>query len=158
MAVTDVIVRPFQPADQDAVRRLILAGLGEHFGYIDESLNPDLTDIGATYVAPGHLFVVAWLGDDRIGSGALRIMGHEGELVRISVSPAQRQRGIGQAIIAHLIAQARQRGMTRLLVETNLDWYDAINLYKRFDFTEYSRDDRNVYLSLDLGARHPGAP
>lgn len=146
-----VIIRPFQAPDQDAARRLILAGLGEHFGYIDESLNPDLADIQATYVGLGHLFVVAWMAGERVGTGALRIAAPEGELVRISVSPDQRRRGIGQAIVAHLIAQARQRGLSRLLVETNNDWYDAINLYQRFGFAEYDSDATNVYMSLDLG-------
>ncbi len=151
MAIPGLIIRPFAPADQDAARRLILAGLGEHFGHIDESLNPDLTDIQATYIGPGHLFVVAWLVRERVGTGALRIAAREGELVRISVNPTQRRRGIGQAIVAHLIDQARQRGLPRLLVETNDDWYEAINLYQRFGFTEYNRDATNIYMSLDLG-------
>jgi GNAT superfamily N-acetyltransferase len=151
MAIPDLILRPFQAADQDAARRLILAGLGEHFGHIDESLNPDLTDIQATYIAPGHRFVVAWIGEERVGTGALRIAAPEGELVRISVSPDYRRRGIGQAIVAHLIDWARQQGLARLLVETNNDWYDAINLYQRFGFIEYNSDETNVYLSLDLG-------
>ncbi len=150
MAIPGLIIRPFAPADQAAARRLILAGLGEHFGHVDELLNPDLADIQATYIGPGHLFVVAWLAGERVGTGALRIAVREGELVRISVSPAQRRRGIGQAIVADLIDQARQRGLPRLLVETNYDWYDAINLYQRFGFTEYGRDATNVYLSLDL--------
>ena len=42
-----IVVRRFAPADQDAARRLILEGLGAHFGSIDESLNPDLDDIAA---------------------------------------------------------------------------------------------------------------
>lgn len=38
-------VRPFETRDQVAARKLILSGLGEHFGFIDERLNPDLDDI-----------------------------------------------------------------------------------------------------------------
>jgi ribosomal protein S18 acetylase RimI-like enzyme len=151
MAHPDLCIRPFARADQAAVRRLILTGLGEHFGHIDESLNPDLADIHATYIQPGHVFVVACLAGELAGTGALRLHDAlEGELVRISVSPTRRRQGIGQALVAHLIAAARQRGLTRLLVETNHDWYDAINLYKRFGFTEYDRDATNVYLHLDL--------
>jgi ribosomal protein S18 acetylase RimI-like enzyme len=130
---------------------LILAGLGEHFGMIDESLNPDLTDIAATYLAPGHRFVVACLAGELVGTGALRFLGEQvGELVRISVSPRHRRQGIAQAVVAHLIAQARQRGLARLLVETNHDWVAAVNLYRRFGFTEYERDAVDIYMRLDL--------
>jgi ribosomal protein S18 acetylase RimI-like enzyme len=147
----DLVIRPFAAADQAAARRLILDGLGEHFGMIDESLNPDLTDIAATYLAPGHRFVVACLAGELVGTGALRFLGEQvGELVRISVSPRHRRQGIGQAVVAHLIAQARQRGLARLLVETNHDWVAAVNLYRRFGFTEYERDAVNIYMRLDL--------
>lgn len=33
--------RSFEPCDQDAARHLILAGLGEHVGWIDETRNPE---------------------------------------------------------------------------------------------------------------------
>ena len=37
-----MLIRAFEPRDQAAARQLILAGLGEHFGWIDETCNPDL--------------------------------------------------------------------------------------------------------------------
>lgn len=150
----DLVIRPFAAADQAAARRLILAGLGEHFGTIDESLNPDLTDIAATYLAPGHPFVLACVAGELVGTGALRLLGAQtGELVRISVSPRHRRQGIAQVVVAHLMAQARQRGLARLLVETNHDWVAAINLYRRFGFTKYERDAISVYMRLDLAGR-----
>ena len=54
-----MVVRPFETRDQTAARSLVLEGLGEHFGFIDESLNPDLDDIQASYPAAGHVFLVA---------------------------------------------------------------------------------------------------
>lgn len=147
----DPIVRPFAATDQAAARRLILGGLGEHFGTIDESLNPDLLDITATYLEPGHWFVVVEVAGELVGTGALRRHGDGvGELVRISVGPRHRRQGIGQAIVAHLIAAAQQAGITRLLVETNLDWEEAIRLYERFGFREYDRDAISVFMCLDV--------
>ena len=52
------ILRSFTPADQTAVRELILAGLGQRFGTADPTLTPDLDDIQANYVAQGAYFVV----------------------------------------------------------------------------------------------------
>jgi ribosomal protein S18 acetylase RimI-like enzyme len=41
-------------------------------------------------------------------------------------------------------------GYQTLLVETNIDWYDAIRLYQRCGFKEYKRDDEEIHLSLTL--------
>lgn len=53
-------------------------------------------------------------------------------------------------MVAELIASARTRGMTRLYVETNADWMDAIALYESFGFRESSRDRASVHFSLEL--------
>jgi ribosomal protein S18 acetylase RimI-like enzyme len=144
-------IRPFEPADQDHARRLILEGLGERFGSIDETLNADLDDISGTYVAAGHPFVVAEVAGKLAGTGALLIQGQElAQIVRVTVHPAHRSRRIGLAIVTHLLAFARQRGITRVIVETNLDWESAIALYRRCGFAEYGRDEISVYMKLDL--------
>jgi hypothetical protein len=64
-------LRSFVPADQDAAYSLILEGLGGHFGFIDTSLNPDLDDIQSAYLDTGACFVVADVGGDLAGTGAL---------------------------------------------------------------------------------------
>ena len=56
--------RAFTPSDQAAARRLILEGLGEHFGAVDETRNPDIDDIAVNYIGRGHLFLVA---EDMLG-------------------------------------------------------------------------------------------
>lgn len=146
-------IRPFTTADQAAARRLILEGLGEHFGVIDETRNPDLDDIWAHYIACGSLFVVVYAGTVLVGTGALWIAPDDsgcGRIVRVSVSAQHRQEGIGRAIVAYLVRAARQRGLKRLLVETNHDWYAAIALYQRCGFTPYDRDDESIHLALTL--------
>ena len=66
-----MLIRSFEPRDQTAARQLILAGLGEHFGWIDETCNPDLDDVTANYVEPGHVFLVAEIGGELVGTGGL---------------------------------------------------------------------------------------
>lgn len=147
----DIIYGPFEPADQVCARHLILAGLGEHFGYIDETLNPDIDDITRNYVACGNYFIVANCDNTLIGTAALKMIGlTDGQIVRVSVSSAYRRRGIAAALVEHLIAEAMRRGLSKLLVETNKDWQPAIELYRRRGFTEYDRDEGHVYLSLVL--------
>ena len=81
-----LVIRPFEVSDQAVTRRLILEGLGEHFGFIDETLNPDIDDITAHYIVPGHVFVVVQDGNDIVGKGALALKGEGiGQMVRVSV-------------------------------------------------------------------------
>lgn len=146
--MTDAKIRPFVAADQVEVRRLILAGLGEHFGVIDETRNPDLDDIMTRYGAPECDFIVVARDGQIVGTGALIPEGvATGRMVRVSVASTCRRLGIGRQIVEHLLARARERGWRHMLVETNNDWYDAIGLYERCGFTEYARDDESVYLA-----------
>lgn len=149
-------IRPFVRNDQHAARQLILAGLGEHFGAIDPTRNPDLDDIWADYIARGDLFVVAEVGPTLVATGAMRAeaadpAGECGRIVRVSVERDYRQHGIGRAIVAHLVQAARVSGWTRLLVETNHDWHAAVALYRRCGFQPYDRDEESVHLALALG-------
>src|SRR5690242_11084261 len=109
MSTGKLVIRPFIRADQAAARRLILDGLAEHFGWLDATLNPDLDDIWAHYVANGALFVVAEIDGVPVGTGALVPEGTGGRLVRISVAPAQRRRGVGRAVVDDLVRAARAR-------------------------------------------------
>ncbi|HEX6122165.1 MAG TPA: GNAT family N-acetyltransferase, partial [Ktedonobacterales bacterium] len=147
-----LLPRPFTPADQAAARQLILDGLGEHFGFVDASRNPDLADIAATYLARGHVFLVAERAGALVGTGALLVAEETraGQIVRMSVAGAQRRHGIGRALVAALIAAAQARGLRRLTVETNKDWYDAIGLYIASGFREDTLDEESIYLQRTL--------
>ncbi len=146
-----VIIRPFRAQDQDAVRELILDGLGDHFPVVDETLNPDLEDIKASYIDKGHAFIVAQRGSDIVGAGGLLALDDQtSRIVRVSVSKGQRRQGIGGRLVARLVELARERKCDRLLVETNLDWLEAIALYRNYGFRPYDRDEVSVHMDLLL--------
>jgi len=142
-------IRPFAPSDQAAARALILEGLREHWGWLNPDLNPDLDNITASYIARGHVFLVATIGHAIAGAGALRIAGATGQIVRVSVDLQWRRRGVGRALVAALLDSARERGLTRVWMETNDDWDDAIGLYQRCGFREFDRRDRCVFMELE---------
>lgn len=148
---TTIRIRPFAGQDQAAARTLILNGLGEHFGFIDETLNPDLNDISASYLAHGHLFLVAEQEQTLVGTGALLFQPEAtGQIVRVSTHHAYRRLGIARTICQRLIIHAREHGLRRLIVETNRDWDDAVSLYHHLGFQQYTRDDRSRYFGMDL--------
>lgn len=146
-----VRIRPFTPPDQATTRQLILNGLGGHFGFIDDTMNPDLDNIWQYYIVPGNVFVVAEIDGQIVGSGALIEEGEGvGRLVRMSVNPNWQRQGIGRALVQHLIEKAREYGYRRLLVETNHDWDDAIGLYQNCGFRQYDRDEESRHFEQIL--------
>ena len=144
-------IRPFTAADQAVARQLILAGLGERWGYIDDTRNPDVDDIKAHYLRQGHLFVVAEAGVEIVGTGALvYVQADTMRMVRLSVHKGWRRLGIGRILVEHLVAAARQRGARRVVVETTRGWHDAISLYQACGFIQYAEDVEDVHLLLEL--------
>ena len=94
-------ILPFRPENQVPVQALILAGLKEYWGVIDESKNPDLKDIAVFY--QDGVFLVAWLDDEIIGTGAFLPRSPETvEVVRMSVARDLRSQGIGGKLLKEL--------------------------------------------------------
>jgi ribosomal protein S18 acetylase RimI-like enzyme len=141
-------IRAFTPADQDAAKWLVNEGLGERFGNVDESFNPDLDDIAAHYIARGHLFVVAEESGGLIGTGCLVIAadGTMGQMVRLSVRYDRRGQGVGRALVGYLLRMAQARGLRRVWMETNASWDSAIRLYERCGFRRYAQAGELVFL------------
>ncbi len=138
-----VTMRDFQPDDQHTVFDLIIAGLGQHFDAIKPEYNPDLLDIQASYIDKGATFLVVEADDGEIvGCGAL-IKAHGSDsvarIVRVSVRADQQGKGLGRTISQQLIATARARGFSKILVETNSDWTTALRLYQSCGFSETHR-------------------
>jgi putative acetyltransferase len=143
-------IRPFRQEDQKETRRLILKRLGEHFGYIDMSLNPDLNSIWDSYIMQGHLFYIAETETGIVGTGGLVVRNYDlGEIVRLFVVPEMRRVGLAKALIDRLIEEGQARQIERFTVETNTNWHEAIQLYQHCGFREVDRDELSVYLSLN---------
>ena len=144
-----ITILPFQPEDQSEVKKLILAGLKEHWGVLDPTKNPDLNDIGLTYAEA--IFLVARQNDKIIGTGAL-VPKPDGtaEIVRMSVAANLRRKGIGRKILQKLSEQAKRNGYKRLVLETTETWTEVIEFYQRFGFQITHHCDGDVYFSLEL--------
>ena len=153
MTALTYAIRPFIPADQTAARTLILTGLGEHWGSIDETLNTDVDDIAVHYPPEtADFFVVEDASGAIIGTAALtRDDAETGRIARMSVAKSARGRGIGKRLVSHLESAARARGYRRLVCETTQDWTDAIALYTATGFTELGvwDDDRHFEKVLN---------
>jgi GNAT superfamily N-acetyltransferase len=143
----------FSSERQAEVRGLILDGLGERWGTVDESLNPDLDDIASSYGA-GRVLVV--LDEDRVvGTGA--IMPRSlliAEVLRMSVARSHRRRGVARLLVASLLDVARAWSVERVICETATEWTSAKQLYLSCGFRLTHEVDgefcRDSYFEYDI--------
>lgn len=84
-------------------------------------------------------FFSAWDGDRLAAVGAIRELDpRRGELKSMRAAPDYRGKGAGEAILLHLISEARDRGYTWLGLETGKPepFKPAHNLYLKHGFAE----------------------
>ena len=145
----EIVMRPFCPADQAEVKRLVLAGLVEHWGVLDPTKNPDLNDIAASYA--GATFLVACLAGRIVGTGALLPRGEgTAEIVRMSVARGLRRRGVGRMLLTRLLEQARRDGLRRVVLETTATWQEVVAFYLDYGFHITHTAAGDMYFALDL--------
>ena len=122
---------------------------------------------------PGHVFALdlsglkasgvtvwsAWAGEEIAGIGALKLLGDgTGEVKSMRTHPDHLRKGVGAALLEHIIAAARAHGLTRLSLETGSGpaFEPALALYRRRGFAdgeafgEYTRSAFNQFLHLPL--------
>jgi putative acetyltransferase len=100
-----------------------------------------------------------WDEGTLLAIGALRRLSPDhGEVKSMHTAQSARRRGVGSAMLLHIIASARKAGMSRLSLETGSWEYflPARALYARHGFVEcppfagYVPDPNSVFMTLDL--------
>jgi putative acetyltransferase len=108
---------------------------------------------------PSVTFWSAWIDGELAGIAALKSIDSErGELKSMRVDDRFRGSGVGRALLRHLIAEARRRGMTSLWLETGSpdDFVPAQRLYESEGFTRcgpfdgYTEDPFSVFMTRTL--------
>lgn len=94
-----------------------------------------------------------------VAIGALKhLSGDHGEVKSMRTDPAGTGRGVGTAMLAHILAAARQRGYRHVSLETGstAEFLPAIRLYDRAGFArcgafgDYPATDFTGFMALDL--------
>jgi putative acetyltransferase len=108
---------------------------------------------------PSVTLWTVWEDGALLGMGALKDLGAgQGELKSMRTAPAALRRGVGGALLDHLVAEARARGYARLSLETGANdaFAPARALYARAGFVacepfaEYSASDFSRFFTLAL--------
>ncbi len=147
--------------EDDLTHDAVIALLDEHFEGMHEVSPPGSCHVmdRATLRERGVTVWTAWEGEELLGSGALKEIdaGH-GEVKSMRTAEAHLRKGVGGAMLDHLIAVARRRGYTRLSLETgSTDEFAASRaLYARYGFrhcepfAEYRKDPFSYFMTLEL--------
>jgi putative acetyltransferase len=110
--------------------------------------------------SPDISFWTIWDDAMLLGIGALkRLSADHGEIKSMHIVQSMRRRGVGSAMLHHIIAAARANGMSRLSLETgSWDYFQPAHaLYRSHGFVEcppfadYVLDPNSVFMSLELG-------
>ncbi len=92
---------------------------------------------GGEFAAPRGRFVVGYVDGVAVACGGWRardggdsgLLDGDAEVKRMFVEPAQRGRGYGRAVLAHLEQTAAHAGRLRMVLETAVRQPEAIGLY-----------------------------
>jgi putative acetyltransferase len=109
--------------------------------------------------SPDISFWTIWDDETLLGFGALkRLSADHGEVKSMHTAQPARGRGVGSAMLRHILATARASGMSRLSLETGTwEYFRAARaLYRSHGFVEcppfadYVLDPNSIFMSLDL--------
>ena|SRR5579859_1511895 len=110
---------------------------------------------------PEISFYALWEGEELLGIGALKELdANAGEIKSMRTADAHRRKGVAEAILNYIIAEARKRGYVRLSLETGSGpaFEPALALYRKRGFTNgdafggYRASSFNQFLHLDLSS------
>lgn len=154
----EVTIRPYRDGDAAAFVALNREWI-ESFFRVEEEDEKVFRDPEGVLLRTGGRIVFAEEDGVAVGTCALLPV-EEGtfELAKMAVRPSHQGRGIGRALMAAMLLEAREMGARRLVLQTNSRLESAIHLYEAFGFRRvamemghaaYSRAD--VTMELELG-------
>lgn len=141
----------------EAIRRLVAF----HLADMHETSPPESVhalDVDALR-HPSVAIWSAWIGDELTGIAALKALDESrGEIKSMRVDDRFRGAGVGRALLRHVIAVARERGMTSLWLETGAaaEFAPARRLYESEGFTvcgpfdDYADDPLSLFMTRAL--------
>ena len=94
---------------------------------------------GALLASPGVFAFLASEGSESAGFILFRVAADEAEVLTLSVSPEQRRKGVGRALVEAAAQAASDAGAIALLLEVAEDNGPAIELYERQGFRRTGR-------------------
>ena len=135
----------------------------EYFAELDRrfegGFDPSLSPSAEEFRPPSGLFLVASLGSEPIGCGALKF--HEAEpaeIKRMWVAAGARGLGIGRRLLRELEGRAAASGARAVRLDTNAALTEAIGLYRSAGYVDIEPFHGEPYAHHWFGKELPRSP
>jgi len=132
MSVIEII--PFSPALQPYFESINKAWVSHYFSLepfdIDQLEHPE-----DTLLAKGGAIIFAKMGDEIVGTVGL-IPKDEStcEMIKMGVDPAAQGKGVGRALGNAIMAEAKDRGFSKMVLYSSSKLAPALSLYEKIGF------------------------
>jgi len=151
-----IALRPFEPTD-DAALISWLRSAAELTLFTGPKLTWPLTSeqLDGIRATPEFAAFTAIVDDEVIGHIELISTGDDSARIgRVLLDPAQRGRGLGEALVRAAIAEASARGIRSLSLFVYPDNTPAVRLYEKLGFTSHGESELlpgSTLMELSLG-------
>jgi ribosomal protein S18 acetylase RimI-like enzyme len=119
-------IRPMQDGDMPAVAKVDLAAFGQFWHNTENALQRARLQCASATVAEDNSGVIGYQLSTKNPLGA--------HLARLGVQPEAQGRGVGAALVSHLIQSFDTGQLSRLSVNTQADNIASLSLYKKLGF------------------------
>jgi len=134
------MLRPANDSDLEFLRRLSAQVFSE-YGEYDEI-------VPAWFLQPGVITEIITEGSGPLGFAMLALAGESpfepkgAHLLAISVSPAHQRKGVGSALLNHMVELARKYGAAAVHLWTGQDNLQAVSFFQKAGFKITGSEDR----------------
>ena len=89
-------------------------------------------------------YLTAWDGEEIVGFIGLMEVAGEGDITNVAGLPSHRKRGIGDQLVSSMIALAKEKEISKIMLEVRASNEAAIHLYEKYGF-EFLCIRKNYY-------------
>lgn len=91
-----------------------------------------------------NYYLTAWDGDAIVGFIGLMAVAGEGDITNVAVLPSHRKQGIGDRLVKSMIDLAKEKEISKIMLEVRSSNEAAIHLYEKYGF-EFLCIRKNYY-------------
>jgi ribosomal protein S18 acetylase RimI-like enzyme len=131
-----VEIIPFSIDLKEPIKTLNLEWLNKYFK-VEPKDEKILSDPQGEIIDKGGMIFYAKYANEIVGTvSLLKIDQTTFELSKMAVSDGNQGLGIGKKLMVHCLAEAKQKGIKKLILYSNKSLASAIHLYESFGFVE----------------------
>jgi GNAT superfamily N-acetyltransferase len=148
MNAASIVIEP-EPEDSRDAQQCIAAYYAELDRRFDGGFDPGDGGYAGKPADASGVFLIARLHGRAIGCGALKLLdASTAEIKRMWVAPDARGLGVARRLLDALESQARQAGMSRVVLDTNRSLGEAQALYRKAGYRDIERYNDNSYADF----------